>query len=45
MVVGSLQVEHASHPVDRRRRLFPSLRVNGFVRRFRRTLVCASALV
>lgn len=34
MVVGSLQVEHASHPVDRRRRLFASFEVNGFVRRF-----------
>ena len=45
MVVGSLQVEHASHPVDRRRRLFASFEVNGFVRRFRRTLVCASACV
>lgn len=45
MVVGSLQVEHASHPVDRRRRLFASFEVNGFVRRVRRTLVCASACV
>lgn len=45
IVVGSLQVEHASHPVDRRRRLFASFEVNGFVRRFRRTLVCASACV
>ena len=44
MVVDSLQVERASHPIGRRR--FPlGFKVNGFVRRFRRTLVCTSACV